>query len=124
MGKWRYRKKEAINIRGVCVRCNKNKQKKKSKNRGYHPLCSACEIQLYQKTIPASKKHRRNLKLLCSKCGFTSEYTCQFDIDHIDGNHNNNKTDNLQELCANCHRLKTYLNKDTAKRGFKISLSD
>lgn len=38
---------------------------------------------------------------------------CQLDVDHIDGNHSNNKLSNLQTLCANCHRLKTHLAGDT-----------
>ena len=37
---------------------------------------------------------------------------CQLDIDHIDGNRENNDIINLQTLCANCHRLKTYESKD------------
>ena len=37
------------------------------------------------------------------------------DIDHIDGNHKNNNIENLQTLCANCHRLKTYENEDWKK---------
>jgi 5-methylcytosine-specific restriction endonuclease McrA len=32
----------------------------------------------------------------------------QLDVDHIDGNHRNNNPENLQTLCANCHRLKTF----------------
>ena len=36
----------------------------------------------------------------------------EFNIDHIDGNHKNEDVLNLQTLCANCHRLKTYLEKD------------
>jgi len=34
------------------------------------------------------------------------------DIDHIDGNRENKDRTNLMVLCANCHRLKTFLNKD------------
>jgi 5-methylcytosine-specific restriction endonuclease McrA len=37
---------------------------------------------------------------------------CQLDLDHIDGNNTNNNIDNLQTLCANCHRYKTWINKD------------
>ncbi len=31
----------------------------------------------------------------------------QLEVDHIDENHNNNDIDNLQTLCACCHRIKT-----------------
>ena len=43
----------------------------------------------------------------CDRCGFMPEHEGQLDVDHIDGNHNNNDPNNLQTLCANCHRLKT-----------------
>jgi 5-methylcytosine-specific restriction endonuclease McrA len=36
----------------------------------------------------------------------------QLDVDHIDGDHTNNELNNLQTLCANCHRLKTQVNND------------
>lgn len=48
----------------------------------------------------------------CKICGFIALHPCQLDIDHIDGNHKNNELSNLQTLCSNCHRLKTFLNKD------------
>lgn len=49
-------------------------------------------------------KHK---KLCCEMCGFIPTHPCQLDIHHIDGNHFNNVEDNLQTLCANCHRLET-----------------
>ena len=49
---------------------------------------------------------------VCELCGFVPVHKSQLDVDHIDGNHQNNEQDNLQTLCANCHRLKTHLNKD------------
>jgi hypothetical protein len=51
-------------------------------------------------------------KEFCERCGFVPEHVCQLDVDHIDGNNSNNDPSNFQTLCANCHRLKTYLNKD------------
>jgi hypothetical protein len=45
-------------------------------------------------------------------CGFIPKFMCQLDVDHIDGNRENNDVINLQTLCANCHRLKTYESKD------------
>lgn len=38
-------------------------------------------------------------------------------VDHIDGNPNNNDLSNLQTLCACCHNLKTYKNKDYSTIG-------
>ena len=50
--------------------------------------------------------------MICDLCGFKAIHRCQIDLDHIDGNHDNDNKENLQRLCANCHRLKTFLNKD------------
>jgi hypothetical protein len=63
----------------------------------------------------ASRKRKKGqviAKVYCECCGFIPIHVCQLDIDHIDGNHQNNERGNLQVLCANCHRLKTYLNRD------------
>lgn len=44
----------------------------------------------------------------CSSCGYSKTRECGttiLEIDHIDGNHENNKLANLQVLCPNCHAL-------------------
>ena len=40
-------------------------------------------------------------------------------VDHIDGNHKNNKEENLQTLCACCHTIKTAIYKDYLTPGRK-----
>jgi hypothetical protein len=50
-------------------------------------------------------EHRRFKGQMCERCGFIPQHRCQLDVHHIDGNHKNNRADNLQTLCANCHRL-------------------
>jgi hypothetical protein len=61
-----------------------------------------------------SYPYRIYKKDFCEKCGFVANHPCQLDVDHIDGNNKNNELTNLQTLCANCHRYKTFLNKDGA----------
>lgn len=116
MGKHIHIKPEAPEIRGFCVVCGKNPQKKRTKNK-YKPICSSCSKRLYEpgyKILIAKCKdkklrpYRQHVKALCVLCGFTPEHKCQLDVDHIDGNHHNNDPNNLQTLCANCHRLKTH----------------
>lgn len=50
------------------------------------------------------------------RCGFIPEHPVQLDVDHIDGNGRNDDPENLQTLCANCHRLKTQQENDHLKR--------
>jgi 5-methylcytosine-specific restriction endonuclease McrA len=41
----------------------------------------------------------------------------QLDADHINGDPSDNREENIQTLCANCHRVKTIQNKDYATTG-------
>ena len=66
------------------------------------------------------KPYRKHKKNTCELCGFVAINSCQLDVDHINGNHNDNNIENLQTLCANCHRLKTFLNKDGVYKSTKI----
>lgn len=59
----------------------------------------------------------------CSKCGWNKEnpftHTIPLEIHHKDGNCLNNKEENLDLLCPNCHSLTDnfgYLNKGNSKR--------
>ncbi len=50
-------------------------------------------------------KIRNNQKGICPICGEPVNEEREWHIHHIDGNHNNNKMDNLIILHTNCHRL-------------------
>lgn len=67
----------------------------------------------------------------CSKCGWgeVNIYTgtIPLEIDHIDGDAMNNKEDNLELLCPNCHSLTpTYkgLNKGRSTRRVQVTLKN
>lgn len=44
---------------------------------------------------------------ICAECGLSEWQGCPIplDVDHIDGNPENHKLDNIQLLCKNCHAL-------------------
>ncbi len=48
-------------------------------------------------------------------------HPCQLDVDHRDGDKANDAPANLQTLCANCHRLKTFLNGDNTNVRFRCT---
>lgn len=61
--------------------------------------------------LGACKRRERLLKesnYACSQCGFDKKREdggLILEIDHIDGNHENNSKNNLRILCPNCHAL-------------------
>jgi len=123
-----YNKKLELGPRPICPQCGVNERKFNSYNKDGSPrftkLCRVCNgakerQREYDKKRKHTKTHkygatyeRKVAELTCDKCGFKAEDKCQLDVDHIDGDHNNNEQSNLQILCANCHRLKTKVNKE------------
>jgi len=93
----------------------------------YGKLCSVCSNIKYKMGNGA---HRWAVKNYCEnidgRLGFNcptdvdslmaifpkSQVVSGLDVDHIDGNHENNDETNLQTLCKTCHYFKTQLNED------------
>lgn len=97
---------------GLCQICGVVSIKKRYKKRKDGSDIYRCsKIYLKQKGLQ-KRPYRRHLKECCELCGFIPQHIIQLDVDHIDGNKNNSDPSNLQTLCANCHRLKTLINRD------------
>lgn len=73
-------------------------------------LCNGCHKK-------GRYPYKNAKKEICEKCGFVPTHPCQLDVDHIDGDKGNMSPSNLMTMCANCHRLKTQMNKDWAEEG-------
>ena len=105
-----------------CEYCKKDFVPNRSDKRFCKETCQKLFSGKKTGSYQRRRKERNTLRLLrgyqghkknfCECCGFIAVHKCQLDVDHIDGNHDNNHPDNLQTLCSNCHRLKTWLNRD------------
>ena len=93
--------------RPVCLDCERPVQ---SKGHGrWGKRCSTCHRARYDMRGTGYRLFKKDY---CELCGFIPVNDVQLDVDHIDGNKQNDNPTNLQTLCANCHRLKTFLNAD------------
>lgn len=100
--------------RPLCPICGNLCAKRGTTKNGYtswYKLCGSCRTKNKVKF-----SYRKYKKDHCELCGFIPKIPQQLDVDHIDGNKENNSPLNFQTLCANCHRLKTHQNKDYLKK--------
>lgn len=96
----------------ICSICGPTKIKTRDGSKTTLTARFRCKAVYLRNDKDSRWKYTRHKKDFCQGCSFKPEHSSQLDVDHIDGNRNNNDPDNLQTLCANCHRLKTHLHRD------------
>lgn len=74
------------------------------------------------KRMKKQKIHRSMKKDVCELCGFIPKHAQQLDIHHKDGNHYNDTPENMQTLCANCHRLEHVQTEEQTREKFQKKL--
>ena len=111
-----------------CLYCKETVTKANSRGK----YCSTKCQHKHNREINVSNgtaKHRQVKRYIqettgnkCNKCGI-SEWNGQelvLEIEHIDGNSDNNSLDNMELLCPNCHsQTSTYKNRNKGNGRFK-----
>ena len=105
--------------------CNKprmwNGTYKKDGSKQYKRNCSMHNSARWiTKYVQEKKTYCENIDgRLGYKCTTTIVSSCQLEVDHVDGNPSNNKSQNLQTLCGCCHSYKTNIMRDGSTPGRK-----
>lgn len=109
--------------------CSISCQHKLLKEQKVDKLFNGEELEIGQAGIRKLLIHKYGAK--CMECGWDkiNQYSnkCPIELEHIDGNHNNNNVENLRLLCPNCHSLtSTYkgLNRGKGRHKRKIRYHD
>jgi 5-methylcytosine-specific restriction endonuclease McrA len=92
----------SFNNLGVCRTISKIKENKVVKNKEYYRN----KFRLGEVLDPATvRKYIKEIYSSCCKCNISewNGIALTLEIHHKDGNSSNNKPDNLEILCPNCH---------------------
>lgn len=96
----------ATDIKPMCIRCHKKPVVAKERGK-WQTICWKCSNARFGRNARSRRKYRQGFMIPCEHCGRVPISLSDFDIDHIDGNRNNNIRSNLQSLCRSCHLTKT-----------------
>jgi hypothetical protein len=124
-------------LKALTIKCHCGKPLTKYKGPGEQQCCRECQKNLkeYGGTGVIGVKHSHGKLRCCAKCGYTPELDPEniaaangdalhlntimrgcLEVDHIDGDHWNEKPENKQTLCVLCHRKKTMGQKDYLRK--------
>jgi len=99
----------------VCVICGPTRVRPKKTRKGTYRLRCVNALRKWRKNSDYTYRQRKRDR--CERCGFIPEHPSQLDVNHRNGNHHDNSPENLETLCANCHRLVTALAGHSARGG-------
>ena len=111
--------------------CHERKRSPKTGKINFRSVCSHCHLagmrrHSFKKGVTPFKvgKCTNDKGYLGFVCTAKIIDPCQTELDHIDGNRLNNVPKNVQELCKNCHAVKTKLNGDAKCNKVKVMSLD
>jgi hypothetical protein len=123
-----YRKDGSPMFRKLCA---KHHNKKTAKKYGLKNIAEVMATKAGFNSVAdyvnSKHRYRKHRKDYCEnrdgrfgfKCRYKIRHSAQLEVDHINGNSDDDRKENLQTLCNNCHAFKTHANKDYATPGRK-----
>lgn len=123
-----YKKDGTPRFRKYCASCHGTRTANK---RGLKSMAEVIAVNAGFDTsaeyLNSTHPYRKYRKTYCEnvdsrlgfRCTTTILLSAQLEVDHIDGNPANNDPDNLQTLCACCHKYKTITEEDYKSPGRK-----
>lgn len=119
-----------ICINNGCTRNVTYSHSHKDGTKRWRPVCWKCHLasygasQLEEGVTEVKKTYCENIDgRLGYKCTAFIPYKGALEVDHIDGNAENNTVENTQTLCRVCHAYKGHKNNDYKKRR-KLKIDD
>jgi 5-methylcytosine-specific restriction endonuclease McrA len=111
MGKWIHRiiDVDEPSRTGTCAHCGPVIVRRRgAPHTGWR--CGRTNPEVRANKPNLSRAYQKQKKDACENpsCTAVTIDPCQRDVHHLDGDRKNNELDNLQTLCANCHRLATF----------------
>jgi hypothetical protein len=117
---YKHKLSEITSKRGYCSFCARVVRVKRNSNGSL--VCAAKSTSGKGRRKRGGKYRNKPWRLViqddsvCSRCGFIPEHRVQLDVNHKNGNRYDNRPENWEILCANCHRLETYVSEHYANK--------
>lgn len=123
-----YRKDGTPLFRNLCSKHhNKKVAEKHGLNSMHEVVAKNAGFASYVDYANSKHSYRKHRKNYCENidgrlgyiCNYPIKISAQLQVDHVNGDPSDDREENCQTLCANCHTYKTHISKDYSTPGRK-----
>lgn len=96
---------DSVSMKAVCSNCGPVRIRRRVPSAFGRKSYFQCQNARRRQSGGRGYEYREHKAAECFRCGFIPEHSRQLDVHHRNGNHRDDRVENLVTLCANCHRL-------------------